>query len=245
MIGEFNKNVFRAYNKSSEKEEEIKMGNEMMYTKMINTIKRKILPLILAGGLLSLSGNAVKAEENAKPNPKVNASITRIETDQNQGINRAEIMVRDLPFNSDIYTIFEDYGDSYFNKSRIQSIPIRTDNLGLGIAAQHKTSSFFDPYSQIGVAGRVQGSPTKKSFGKIDLRYFPKEKDLEAYAFLDTKRFYFDIVTGYNIDSKNAFVMPGVDYKIHKNVSMGLETSLSGKDKLEKDYVGLRLKLNF
>jgi hypothetical protein len=221
---------------------------------MIKTIKRKILPLILAGGLL-LGSNTANAEDKKESSPKVNASITWLLTDQHRGINRAELLIRDLPFNLDIYTILEDYGgsyfngDSYFNKSRIQSLPLETEILGLsfglGIVAQHKISSFFDSYSQIGIVGRLQGSPAEGLFGKIDLRYFPKERDLDAYMFLDMKNFYFDVLAGYNIDSENAFLILGVDYKLHKNFSVGLEASLSGQGKLKKDYVGIRAKLNF
>jgi hypothetical protein len=208
---------------------------------MIQKIKRKLLPLVLAGGL-ALGGNIASAQDTSAP--KLNASLTRIESQESQ-INRAEIMARDLPFNSDIYALLEDYGEGYFNKYRLQSVPLKTDNLGLGLAVQHKSSSFFEPYNQIGLVGRLQGCPTKKTFGKIDLRYFPKEQDLGTYAFLDTPKLYFDVLAGYNLDSHSAYVVPGVDWKLHKNFSLGLEGSFSGEGKLEKDYVGIRAKLNF
>jgi hypothetical protein len=211
----------------------------------MENIKKTLVSLILAGCFL-FGSKAEGAEDQEKQSIKGNAYITRIETDKGAGINRLETTLTGLPFNSDTYTLFEGYEEGYYGKVRIQSLPINTGNVSLGAAAQRKFAPFLpNADNQLGLVGRIQGSPIKNSFGKMDLRYFPKEKELDAYAFVDTEKVYIDVLACYNLDSKTAFLLPGMDYKINPNLSVGLEASMSGTSKLKTDYTGIRVKLSF
>ncbi|MEA3514842.1 MAG: hypothetical protein U9R34_05165, partial [Nanoarchaeota archaeon] len=153
----------------------------MVTMNMMKTIKKRMLPVVLAGSLLigAIGSNPAIAQDQ-KPEPKVNMALTRVQKDsvqkeESKGINCAEILVKNLPFNSDIYTVFEDYGNSYYAKFRLQSLPVKFKNSYFGLAAQHKNSTSFDSYNQFGLVGRLQGAPTENTFGKIDLRYFPRK----------------------------------------------------------------------
>lgn len=211
---------------------------------MKKKFKKKLTSLILISGLFFGNNNHTIMAELKNP-PKANVYFTRIE-EQNNKTNRVEAIVKNLPFNSDIYTLLENYNTTYFNKYRIQTIPIFNKNIGIGLTAQYKTSSFFEKAKkQLGLIGQLQGVPIDKIFGKIELRYFPRNKDIDAYLFLDTSRLYFDIFTGYNLDSHNTFMISGADIKLCKNFSMGIAGNFSGKEKLKKDYIGIRMKLNF
>jgi hypothetical protein len=211
----------------------------------MKNIKKRFALLALAGSLL-FGGSPVNGEEQEKTSPKGNAYVTRIQTDKGAGINRIETTLNGLPLNSDTYTIFEDYEDGYYGKVMLQTLPLKIGNASFGATAQRKFASFLpDSKNQLGLVGRIQGCPTKHSFGKIDVRYFPKKKEFDTYGFIDTKKIYIDILASHNLDSKKSFVLPGIDYKINPKLSVGLEASLSGTGKLDKDYIGARLKLSF
>jgi hypothetical protein len=208
---------------------------------MKKKIKKKILHWILTGGLL-LGTNIANAEDKTK----TNAYLTRVQKDQEEGINRAEIMINNLPLlNSDIYAFSEDYGYGHFNKYRLQSFIPKLNKPQIGLAVQHKSSSFFEPFNQTGLVTRLQGFPTEQMFGELNLRYFPIENTFELYGLIDTSNIFANLVGGHDANTGHAFLIPGIDYKPCTNFSAGIETSLSSQSKLKKDYLGLRFNLNF
>lgn len=208
-------------------------------------IKQILQTTILAG----IIGASVIAEE-VKANilsqiQKPSVVLTRIQNDGAEPINRIEIAGK-LPYNLDYYGLAQEQADVDFYKARLQFVPLGYSNFGLGAVVQHKNSNSFPEQNVWGIVGRLQGKPTKQSFGKIDLRYFPDKETFDWYGFLDTPRVFADCLGDYSPKTKRGFIQPGIDFKFGKTFSLGLEAKFTGEPSdLEKKYVGIRAKLKF
>ncbi len=114
------------------------------------------------------------------------------------------------------------------------------------MAVQHVDKTNFNAHNDLGLSLRINGKLNRKTFGKIDLRYFPKERTIDSYAFISRKKLFLDCISSYNHETDSAMFVPGIDYKLNKNCSIGLESKFTGKIKvLQTRYTGMRFKLKF
>lgn len=210
---------------------------------MTKKLRKTLTGIALAGALLfSPSANAGEA----KVNPKVNGEIAQVVKDEGKSTLRGQFWVKDLPFNSDTYGLWESCDATDFYKFRLTSLPIKYKSLGMGAVVQHVDGTNFEAHDDFGLALRLSGKVNPKTFGKIDLRYFPKEKTIDSYGFLTKGRFFLDCVSSYNHETDSAMFVPGIDYKINNDLSLGIETKFTGEiGDLENQYSGVRVKLRF
>lgn len=207
---------------------------------MENKLKAGILAWALAFMPLTQAGESKKPLV-AKPS----IVATHIHNESANPINRLEVFGK-LPLSSDFYAIGESQDDSDFYKLRVQALPLSYGAFSVGAVAQHVNGNKFSEHNEYGIVTRVQGKPTEKSFGKLDLRYFPDRETIDGYGFIDTNRVFLDCLGSYDHETGNGFVRPGIDIKLGKNVSLGLETKFSGyRSNLDKQYFGLRGKVSF
>ncbi len=178
--------------------------------------------------------------------PTINGKVIVMCPRQGGSIKRVEGFVRKLPYDSDVFLLNEVRDGARLSKARLSSYPIRNQNLGLGGAVQHVNGSNFESHRETGISAYVQGKPTKKSFGKFTAWYFQETDTVDWYGLLNTERFYADILGSHNRNTKTTWVRPGIDYKINKNWSVGLEGKFSGKGTdLKESYFGLRCGFRF
>ncbi len=129
---------------------------------------------------------------------------------------------------------------------KIEALPIEYGPLGVGAVWQQVDGTNFEAHREAGAVVRIKGKPTENTFAKADTRYFPETNTVEGYAFVDRKRFFADCLWGYNTETGTGSYRTGIDFKLTKNVSAGVEAKLTGKiDELKEDYAGVRLKLSF
>jgi hypothetical protein len=183
----------------------------------------------------------------AHAEPKVSGKLIEIFPDNGEPITRAEFLINKLPLKSDIYLTGEHRGDDDFYKARVQAAPLKINkNFSLGTAAQHVDGTNFPAHQEVGVLVRISGEPIKDSFGKADIRYFPETDLADIYAFLDSKKFFAELYASYNTKTENAMLRPVVDFKIWKNVFVGIEAKFAGEiSDLERLYLGLRAGVSF
>ena len=158
-------------------------------------------------------------------------------------ISRSEVLITDLPYDADAYVIYEQQGRSKFTKVRAQTIPFNISDLKLGLSAQYVKASGSKSHEEIGLVGRITG-PVGNSFGKLDVRWFPSQESIDSYGFITNTKMYLDLLAIYDCQSKYKIIRPGIDFKVNENVSVGIEAKFSGV-KLNKDYLGIRGKINF
>lgn len=184
--------------------------------------------------------------KDAKQPLKANITQTEVVAKGQKPISRNEILVNKLPLNSDIYFVWENKGNNDFYKLRAQIIPFKYRLFELGVAAQHVDGTAFDAHNELGLVTRIKRKPSKDSFAKIDLRYFPSKDSLDTYALFSNKSVFADLLGSYNLKTNKAMFRLGIDRKINKDLSVGLEGKFSGKiENLKENYVGLRAKINF
>lgn len=205
--------------------------------------KQNIITMLTLLTTLNLTQNAT-AQNNTPI--KINNTLTAATTNKDYNITREEMLVKNLPANSDIYLVAEQFKANKFFKARLQVMPLSTGPFSFGITGKY---TYFNSKNDVdhGIVARLQGKPTKETFGKVDIRYFPDSETFTIYGFLDSKNWFFDILLGsYNHETQQTSLLPGIDYKINSHLSVGIETKLTGKDlKLNDRYFGGRLKINF
>jgi hypothetical protein len=214
-----------------------------MTNEVLNRTKAAILSgLISAGSMAGEVANKVKAY-CAEATPT--AVLTRVQNDEAEPVNRLEVLGQ-LPGNLDYYGMAEEQGDSNFWKARAQWLPLKKGPLSFGVVGQHMNGSKFPEHNEAGPVVRLSGKPVKGLFGKLDLRYFPDRESFDWYGLLNSKRFYADCLGVYNHETEKGFVRPGLDIKLGKDFSVGVEGKLAGhKDDLRQKYVGVRVKKKF
>jgi hypothetical protein len=211
---------------------------------MIQTIKDKALELMLIG--TALFGGIAHAEESIPKKPKPSVLLTEVVAEDKKPLSRAEVFIKDLPAKSDLFVVGETQDGKDFYKLRWQSVPLKYKNLGLGGFAQYLGKTGVEGKEQAGLVMRLTGKPFKRSFAKADTRYFPETKDIEGKYFIDSQKIFADMLWKVNIPTKKGFFRPGVDYKITKNISVGVEAKVSGElGNLKENYVGFRTNLRF
>lgn len=207
--------------------------------KLVAKGKKVAAGAVLTGALMF--GSSAEAAE-----PKTSLSLSEIASFGQIPILRLESYTSGLPGNSDFYNVWENQDDNDFYLSRLQTFPLKYKNFGLGLVAQHIDGTNFDAHDELGLATMFFGKPTKSSFAKGTLRYFPTRDMLSGYGILDTKKIFADLVASYNTKSKNASFTLGVDFKLPSDWYLGLEIKMSGRfGDLKKNSVGLRLRKNF
>ena len=160
---------------------------------MANKIKSTVL-----AGLISVGAVAGELQERvgsmiSGPH-KPNVVLTRVEPDKEKTRQHVQYFQK-LPLDLDLYGIAQEQADSDFYKARLQWIPLKEGPLSLGIAGQYVNGSNFPEHTELGIASRLQGKPTKDTFGKIDLRYFPDRETFDSYGFLTGKKIYADCLS--------------------------------------------------
>jgi hypothetical protein len=204
---------------------------------------RKIIKSLILAGLVSVSTLA-KAEETPKIQ-KPAVVVTRVQNEGAEPINRIEITGK-LPYNFEYYGTAEEQGSVDFYKARLQCVPLTYQNFSLGATIQHKNSNMFSEKNDWGLVTRIQGKPTKTTFGKLDLRYFPDKETIDWYGFIDSKRLFLDCLGDYNVEKGTGSIRPGIDFKCGYSFSVGLEGKFAGEPSdLDTKYIGARLKLRF
>jgi len=203
---------------------------------MMNKIKATVLAGFIAFAPL---GNT------AEPIPKPSVVVTRIQNNEAEPVNRLEVLGK-LPLKGNYYGIAEEQGDSSFWKARVQCLPLKKGPLSLGVVARHMNGAKFPEHNEAGVVARLSGKPVKGLFGKLDLRYFPDRESIDWYGLLNSNRFYADCLGAYNHETEKGFARPGLDVKLGKGFSVGVEAKLAGhRKKLDTKYVGVRAKVKF
>ncbi len=216
---------------------------------MIKKIKDKALELILAG---YLAFNGIASADDTKPSkpepvkPVTSVLLSAIAGDDSKVEARTEVVIRKLPLNADLFVVGENRDSKDFYKFRAQALPLKYGFLQAGVVGQHTGITGIDPFNELGFVVRTVGKPTKNSFLKNDIRYFPDTGSFDGYVFGHTKRFFLDTLWKYNTQSNKGFIRPGANINITKNISVGVEGKISGDFKdLQKNYVGIRANLRF
>jgi len=105
-------------------------------------MKNKIKKLIIKGLIgVSLLTGTVKAE-NKKTIRKPSITITRVQNEEQDPINRLEITGK-LPYNFEYYGIAQEQEASDFYKGSVQWVPIRKKCLSGGLTAQYVNGNNF------------------------------------------------------------------------------------------------------
>ena len=207
-------------------------------------MKNKIKTLI--GSLLVGATAFMPMQTRAEEKPSTCLQLTGIATESGKPLSRAEVIMNGMPLTSDAYILGEHRGENDFYKFKGQIVPFNYKWLGLGIAGQHIDGTNFDAHQEAGAVLRFKGKPTEKSFTKLDFSYFPKTDIVDTYSFFSSPRIYADLLGTYNTETKSTMLRPGIDVKLGKNYSLGLEAKFSGEiDDLEQDYIGIRGKIKF
>jgi len=184
-----------------------------------------------------------KVEEAAAKAPKVKVSglLAQIVAEGQKPTTRTQVIIKNLPYNTDGFITAQHQGSNDFYKFRTQTAPLKYDIVSLGGILQHVDGTEFDAHQEAGILLRLSGNPTENSFAKSDFRYFPTRGDLGGKMLFDSEKVFADLLWNYNFNTDNAFFRPGVEYKLGKNVLLGLEGKVSGEIKdMKTDYVGLR-----
>jgi hypothetical protein len=169
------------------------------------------------------------------------ANITQTEiVSEKLPIMRNEIVVSGMPLNSDAYAYWE-HQNSDMYRLRLESLPLGYGLLSLGAVAQHVRGA--TGRQEIGAVLRAKGS-IDDALLKADTRFFPSNKEFDAYWTANGSKFYGDIFTIWNLGAKKLTIRPGADYKINQNFYVGAEAKFSGVlPKIRPEYFGLRGKL--
>lgn len=207
---------------------------------------KKTIQTALLAGLVGIG--AIAGDFKDKVTEQINkptTELTRVQNEDKEPINRVTVRGK-LPFDTDYYCMAQEQGDFDFYKVRLQYVPLQAGPFGAGATIQHKNSNMFPENNDWGLVGRLEGQPTQKSYGKLDVRYFPEENTIEEYGFIDTQNIFADCFGYYNTETDNACLNPGLDYKIGDNFRIGLEGKFTGKpDDLDRDYLGIRATLEY
>ncbi len=204
----------------------------------------RAIALLGAAALSALTGGGCGFPEIKTPT--ISGKATVVHPRQGDSIERVEGFVKNLPYNSDVFLLNEERARARLSKVRLSAYPLHNNNVGLGGAVQYVSGSSFRSHHESGPSAYIQGKPTQNSFGKLTGWYFPETNTVDFYGLLDTKRFYADVLGAHNTRTKATWVRPGLDYKISKNWSIGVEGKWVGKNgKLKRDYAGVRAGFRF
>lgn len=199
----------------------------------------------------SLAAQAMAAEVKQATTTAIKTTITQTEllVKDQDAISRSEVVANGLPLNSDVYFLGEIQGKNELYKLRAQTLPLSYGLFSLGISGQHVEQVSADKvvaHEEMGIVGRIMGKPSESTFAKADMRYFPSENMADSYAFLGSKRIFLDELSSYNPETQQAMLRLGIDYKINKNFSIGIEEKFSGSiQDLRAKYTAIRAKATF
>ena len=162
-------------------------------------------------------------------------------------LTRTEVLMKDMPANTDAYIVFEHQGEGNFYKLRAQALPLSYSLLSAGGAVQHVNGGV--PREEIGAVLRAKGNIANKLFAKADFQYYPKRNVIESYEFLDGKIAGIDMFADNlgSYDSKNGSfsLRTGADYKASDKFWIGIEGKTnSNNGKATLDYIGARVSVH-
>jgi len=196
--------------------------------------------ITMAAIIASLLGTA-KAQEK-QPEHKINLVAAEVISEK-KPLMRAEVVARELPYNSDVFITWE-HRDNDFYLLRAQTLPVSYGAISIGASVRHIDGGI--PRQDIGGVIRAKGKVSEDIFAKADLRWFPKQKIFDTYAFADSKNMFTDLLGSYSTETSKIMMRPGIDYKVTPNLSMGIESLFEGElSKVKLDYAGIRGKLIF
>ncbi len=223
--------------------------------------------MAIGATLLTLYGlnpiNNVSANESKKPviGSQISTEISKIDGKEQDPRLISETFVNNLPGDSELYIYANaqktENGENtkFFFKGRGISLPIKLGPAELGFVGQYVAGDPFPaiPKTEVGLNLRLQG-PIGQDFlfGKIDFRYLRDlangKETFDSYGFLSSQKWFLDNLTGYNPKTGKTMLKPGLDFKINKNLSVGVYGQFSGdlNNPFEKTTeVGIRLKKRF
>ena len=180
-----------------------------------------------------------------KAQPKFTVKLT--EVGAAEPIHRAEVIGVNLPINGDFYGVIEHNmysgGDCY--KLRFQAMPIASQHFSVGIAGQ--TAGVIGKSSSTDLGGvlRYQNKQPDSNI-KMDLRFFPATHTIDHYAIWEQKTIFVDSLGAYNTETRKWSERLGLDYKLSKDASVGLEGRIDGGPNGSFGrYLGVRGSLKF
>lgn len=161
-------------------------------------------------------------------------------------ISRSKVLVNGLPYGLDFFGLWKNQAKNNIYKLRAQTIPLNHGPFGAGVAAQHVDGTKFEvAHEEAGLVGRIQGKPSKGSFVKTHLRYFPSQDLIDTDGIFVLGPFGADLLGSYNLKTGVLTLESGIEYKIG-NFAIGVEGKLSRNTPgPAKNYAGLRAKCSF
>jgi len=199
-------------------------------------MKGRIKNLITAG-LLAI---APKATAELKSQ----LELTEVATAE-RPMHRVQTRLFGLPANSNAYLVWE-HQDSDYHKLRLETLPVKTKNVSLGLAAQYVDGTNFEAHEEIGVSLKINGNPTENSYAQTKIRFFPEENNISTYSFFEAPKIKVDFLGSYDTHTTSTMLNPGIHYKLNETIYFGLETRISGEiDELEPVYTGIRVGAKF
>jgi hypothetical protein len=155
---------------------------------------------------------------------------------------RGDVFVKGLPVHSDVY-LTTGLSDTVFYKGRLQSFPLWSAPVGLGVALQYVGGSAFEDHAEGGIVLRLQGNKDE-FFGKVDARYFPTRNTVDGVVVLKSGDFGFDMIGSYQFETKGLMLRPALEARLDSKVSVGIEAKFTGTvPDVKLQYVGARVKV--
>jgi hypothetical protein len=198
----------------------------------------------MIGTICALAAAAYTAV--AQPSAKLNS--TTMAVNEGEPRSRVEISVKEMPFYTSAYMLYEHCGNSEVYKLRGHLVPLQTSigelKLGLGGTAQAVNKTGLDPWQEAGFAGTFK---YKDASGM--LRFFPKHDTVEFSAdYKFTDRVMSELRADYNLKTDVPGIRLGTrigvaDLKGAK-IGLWLEGKAWGKD-FKENYVGIGPRIEF
>ena len=135
-------------------------------------------------------------------------------------------------------------GKYNFSLSQLQIVPLANSNFGAGVVGQHIAGSDFESIQQYGFVVRMQRNNPKEP-AQVDVRWLPDKEIIEMYFFSDGKKVFIDLIGSYDDKSNITSFTGGVDCKINKRISIGLEGKFEHAPNKLKRKLGIRAKYAF
>jgi len=196
-------------------------------------MKESILSCFIAVILVS---GCVKAKESyLKDDIKLKGRISLLSGWGVSTIVRGEGWVKYKPYSLDFKGRLELKNGTEFQKYRLQYMPLHYQNLRYGMAVRYRKKEGKPSAWGIGVALKLTGDSWK-----IPFRYYPDLKLIHTKPQIKWGQWHADCqILDYH--ARNVWsVRPGIDWRFHPALSIGMEGRVYSKSK--KNYLGLRLR---
>jgi len=184
----------------------------------------------------TFASESISTEPTASESTRLKAQITGVWGDGINQIGRLEGWIKHQPGYLDLKVKFEDKDGNGLQKHRIQFMPVEITNTDLGLAYRYKKKENSAASTALGLAIRVKGKNWK-----IPLRYYPELNLFHSKPVYKQGNLRADLRITYDHQDHSGSMRPGIDWKIARYFSFGIEARID--DNSDKNYVGVRLKL--